>query len=295
LIEIRGVHKSFKEKEVLKDINLTINDGKVLGLCGINGAGKSTLLRIISGVYKADLGDVLIDNESSYDNEKVKKDVFFLPDEPYYDYNTTPKSIVKIYEALYNLDLDVYYKNIEHFKIPLNKKIIKFSKGMKRQVFISIAFAIKPKYLLLDEAFDGLDPFARMYFKREIVDMVSDNNTTVIIASHSLRELEDICDTFAIIDKNKIAASGELFESLDKIHKYQIAFSEKIDKDKFPPIYKTYHQDERIVRIVTNVSIEELNEKIKDLNPLFIDELNVNFEEMFNTVIEEGGYLEWKI
>ena len=292
MIEIRGVHKSFKEKEVLKDINLTINDGKVLGLCGINGAGKSTLLRIISGVYKADLGDVLIDNESSYDNEKVKKDVFFLPDEPYYDYNTTPKSIVKIYEALYNLDLDVYYKNIEHFKIPLNKKIIKFSKGMKRQVFISIAFAIKPKYLLLDEAFDGLDPFARMYFKREIVDMVSDNNTTVIIASHSLRELEDICDTFAIIDKNKIAASGELFESLDKIHKYQIAFSEKIDKDKFPPIYKTYHQDERIVRIVTNVSIEELNEKIKDLNPLFIDELNVNFEEMFNTVIEEGGYLE---
>ncbi len=292
MIEIRGVHKSFKEKEVLKDINLTINDGKVLGLCGINGAGKSTLLRIISGVYKADLGDVLIDNESSYDNEKVKKDVFFLPDEPYFDYNTTPKSIVKIYEALYNLDLDVYYKNIEHFKIPLNKKIIKFSKGMKRQVFISIAFAIKPKYLLLDEAFDGLDPFARMYFKREIVDMVSDNNTTVIIASHSLRELEDICDTFAIIDKNKIAASGELFESLDKIHKYQIAFSEKIDKDKFPPIYKTYHQDERIVRIVTNVSIEELNEKIKDLNPLFIDELNVNFEEMFNTVIEEGGYLE---
>ena len=292
MIEIRGVHKSFKEKEVLKDINLTINDGKVLGLCGINGAGKSTLLRIISGVYKADLGDVLIDNESSYDNEKVKKDVFFLPDEPYFDYNTTPKSIVKIYEALYNLDLDVYYKNIEHFKIPLNKKIIKFSKGMKRQVFISIAFAIKPKYLLLDEAFDGLDPFARMYFKREIVDMVSDNNTTVIIASHSLRELEDICDTFAIIDKNKIAASGELFESLDKIHKYQIAFSEKIDKDKFPPIYKTYHQDERIVRIVTNVSIDELNEKIKDLNPLFIDELNVNFEEMFNTVIEEGGYLE---
>ena len=292
MIEIRGVHKSFKEKEVLKDINLTINDGKVLGLCGINGAGKSTLLRIIGGVYKADSGDVLIDNESSFDNEKVKKDVFFLPDEPYYDYNTTPKSIVKIYEALYNLDLDVYYKNIEHFKIPLNKKIIKFSKGMKRQVFISIAFAIKPKYLLLDEAFDGLDPFARMYFKREIVDMVSDNNTTVIIASHSLRELEDICDTFAIIDKNKIAASGELFESLDKIHKYQIAFSEKIDKDKFPPIYKTYHQDERIVRIVTNVSIEELNEKIKDLNPLFIDELNVNFEEMFNTVIEEGGYLE---
>ncbi len=292
MIKINSVYKSFKDKEVLKDINLTINDGKVLGLCGINGAGKSTLLRIVSGVYTADSGEVLIDNENVYDNEKVKKDIFFLPDEPYYDYNSTPESIVKIYKAMYNLDLDVYFKNIEHFKIPLKKKIIKFSKGMKRQVFISIAFAIKPKYLILDEAFDGLDPFARLYFKREIVDMVEENNTTVIIASHSLRELEDICDTFAIIDKNKIAASGELFESLDKIHKYQIAFSEKIDKEQFPKVYKTYHQDERIVRIVTDISMEELETSLADLKPLFIDELSVNFEEMFNTVIEEGGYLE---
>ena len=292
MIKINSVYKSFKDKEVLKDINLTINDGKVLGLCGINGAGKSTLLRIVSGVYTADSGEVLIDNENVYDNEKVKKDIFFLPDEPYYDYNSTPESIVKIYKAMYNLDLDIYFKNIEHFKIPQKKKIIKFSKGMKRQVFISIAFAIKPKYLILDEAFDGLDPFARLYFKREIVDMVEENNTTVIIASHSLRELEDICDTFAIIDKNKIAASGEVFESLDKIHKYQIAFSEKIDKDDFPKVYKTYHQDERIVRIVTDISMEELENSLADLKPLFIDELSVNFEEMFNTVIEEGGYLE---
>ena len=185
MISINGVYKSFKEKDVLKDINLHIEDGKILGLCGINGAGKSTLLRIVSGVYQADSGNVLIDNENIYDNEKVKKELFFLPDEPYYDFNSTPKSIINIFEAMYKLDKEVYYQNIEHFKIPLNKKIIKFSKGMKRQVFISIAFAIKPKYLILDEAFDGLDPFARFYFKRQIVDMVSENNTTVIIAAHS--------------------------------------------------------------------------------------------------------------
>ena len=292
MISINGVYKSFKEKDVLKDINLHIEDGKILGLCGINGAGKSTLLRIVSGVYQADSGNVLIDNENIYDNEKVKKELFFLPDEPYYDFNSTPKSIINIFEAMYKLDKEVYYQNIEHFKIPLNKKIIKFSKGMKRQVFISIAFAIKPKYLILDEAFDGLDPFARLYFKRQIVDMVSENNTTVIIASHSLRELEDICDTFAIIDKNKIAASGELFDSLDKIHKYQIAFNEKIDINNFPKIYKTIHQDERIIRIITDKSLDELKVNLKDLNPLFIDELSINFEEMFNAVIEEGGYLE---
>lgn len=292
MIEINKVYKSFNEKEVLKDISLKIEDGKVLGLCGINGAGKSTLLRIISGVYMADSGEVLIDGKNIYDNDDVKKNLFFLPDEPFYDFNSTPKSIIKLYNAMYNLNLDIYYKNIEHFKIPLDKKIIKFSKGMKRQVFISIAFAIKPKYLILDEAFDGLDPLARMYFKKEIVDLVSDNLTTVIIASHSLRELEDICDTFAIIDKNKIAASGELFDSLDQIHKYQIAFDKIINKDDFPQIYKTFEQEERIIKIVTDLKIDELNEKIKDLNPLFIDELSVNFEEMFNTVIEEGGYLE---
>ena len=292
MISINGVYKSFKEKDVLKDINLHIEDGKILGLCGINGAGKSTLLRIVSGVYQADSGNVLIDNENIYDNEKVKKELFFLPDEPYYDFNSTPKSIINIFEAMYKLDKEVYYQNIEHFKIPLNKKIIKFSKGMKRQVFISIAFAIKPKYLILDEAFDGLDPFARLYFKRQIVDMVAENNTTVIIASHSLRELEDICDTFAIIDKNKIAASGELFDSLDKIHKYQIAFNEKMDINNFPKIYKTIHQDERIIRIITDKSLDELKANLKDLNPLFIDELSINFEEMFNAVIEEGGYLE---
>lgn len=292
MISINGVYKSFKEKDVLKDINLHIEDGKILGLCGINGAGKSTLLRIVSGVYQADSGNVLIDNENIYDNEKVKKELFFLPDEPYYDFNSTPKSIINIFEAMYKLDKEVYYQNIEHFEIPLNKKIIKFSKGMKRQVFISIAFAIKPKYLILDEAFDGLDPFARLYFKRQIVDMVSENNTTVIIASHSLRELEDICDTFAIIDKNKIAASGELFDSLDKIHKYQIAFNEKIDINNFPKIYKTIHQDERIIRIITDKSLDELKVNLKDLNPLFIDELSINFEEMFNAVIEEGGYLK---
>ncbi len=292
MIEIKDLCKSFKEKVVLKEINLKIPDGKVLGLCGINGAGKSTLLRIISGVYKADSGEVIIDGENAYDNEKIKESVYFLPDEPFYDLNSTPESLIKLYQSMYTLDIDTYFKHIDHFKIPRGKKINKFSKGMKRQMFISIAFAIKPKYLILDEAFDGLDPLARLYFKREIVDMVSDNNTTVIIASHSLRELEDICDSFAILDNNVIASSGELYDSLEKIHKYQIAFTEKIAKDQFPKVHKSYHQDERVIKIVTTKTIEELTADLKELNPVFIDELPVNFEEMFNAVIEEGGYLE---
>lgn len=292
MITFNNVCKSFGTKVVLKDVNLNIEEGKVLGLVGINGAGKSTLLRILCGVYQADSGEVLIDGKNLYDNEELKKDFYFLPDEPYFDNNSTPTSLFSLFKAMYDVNKDKYYEYLNYFKINPNLKINKFSKGMKRQTFISLALAIHPKYLVLDEAFDGLDPLARLKFKNEIAEMINTYNTSVIISSHSLRELEDICDNFALIDKNKIASSGNLDNKLEEKHKYQIAFMEKINKEDFPDIYKSYTEEGRIVKIVTNLSLEELNEKIKDLNPLFIDELNVDFEEMFETIVQEGGYLK---
>lgn len=294
MIEIDKLCKSFGEKVVLNNVDLKIDDGKVLGLVGINGAGKSTLLRILCGVYKSDSGSILVDGKESYDNEEVKKDFFFLPDDPYYDFNSTPNSILKLYEALYKVDRDKYFELLEHFKINPKLKINKFSKGMKRQTFISLALAIHPKYLVLDEAFDGLDPLARLKFKRELIDIIEDYNSTVIISSHSLRELEDICDSFALLDKNHIVSSGNLSEALEEIHKYQIAFPEAITKEAFPRIYKSFSSDGRVVKITTSLKYEEVEEKIKDLNPIFIDELSVDFEEMFEAVVEEGGYLAWK-
>lgn len=292
MISIENLYKSFGDKVVLSNINLKINEGQVLGLVGINGAGKSTLLRILCGVYKADDGKILVDGSELYENEKVKKDFFFLPDDPFYDSNSTPASILKLYLSLYNVSVDKYFEYLNFFKIDANSKMIKFSKGMKRQTFISLALAIHPKYLVLDEAFDGLDPLARLQFKREIIDMIENYNTSIIISSHSLRELEDICDSFALLDKNHIVLSGNLSDELGKIHKYQIAFSEKIEKDIFPNIYKTYSSDGRVIKIITNLNLEELEEKIKALNPIFIDELPIDFEEMFEAIVEEGGYLK---
>ena len=292
MISITNLCKSFGPKVVLANLNLQINDGQVLGLVGINGAGKSTLLRTLCGVYKADAGEILVDGEASYENEQVKKDFFFLPDEPFYDQNSTPASILSLYCSQYNVDKDKYYEYLEHFKINPKEKLNKFSKGMKRQTFISLALAIHPKYLVLDEAFDGLDPLARLIFKRELVDMISDYHSTVIISSHSLRELEDICDSFALLNNNHIVSNGNLNEALDELHKYQIAFKEVVTKDLFPNVYKTYSSDGRVVKIITSLTIDELNEKLKDLNPVFIDELPVDFEEMFEAVVEEGGYLK---
>ena len=292
MIEIKNLNKSFSEKLVLNDINLVIPTGKVFGLVGINGAGKSTLLRLISGVYKADSGSILINDETVYENEKVKKEIFFLPDEPYYGLHTTPKSLKDIYKAMYDLNEETYLNYIELFKLPLNKPMNKFSKGMKRQVFISLALSIKPKYLLLDEAFDGLDPLARLTFKRALIDLIDEKQTTIIISSHSLRELEDICDSYALLDNQKITSSGDIQESLNKYHKYQIAFENELSKENFDIDFISYSQDGRVIKVVVEEEYDEFSNKINKYNPLIIDEISIDFEELFMIEVESRGYLK---
>ena len=293
MIEIKNLCKSFKEKEVLKDINLKIEDGKVFGLVGINGAGKSTLVRLLCGVYKADNGSILIDGNEVYENEKVKKDIFFLPDEPYYSNNTTPLSLKDIYKVFYNLDEEKYLQYINSFQLPLKKSMNKFSKGMKRQVFISLALSIKPKYLLLDEALDGLDPLARLTFKRSLIDLIDECNSTIIISSHSLRELEDICDSYGLLDNKNISSSGEISEAIEKVHKYQIAFDKEMYEEDFDFEFKNFTKDRRIIKLVVKEDYEEFSKLISKYNPLLIDEIPIDFEELFIIEVESRGYLKW--
>ncbi len=292
MLEIKDLCKNFKDKEVLKNINLKIEDGKVFGLVGINGAGKSTLLRLLSGVYKADSGSILYDSEEVYENEKIKRNIFFLPDEPYYSNNTTPLSLKDIYKVFYNLDEKRYLDYINSFKLPLKKPMNKFSKGMKRQVFISLALSIKPKYLLLDEAFDGLDPLARLTFKRALIDLINDVNSTIIISSHSLRELEDICDSYGLLDNKEISSSGDISEEIEKLHKYQVAFEHEIYQEDLDFEIKSFSKDRRIVKIVVKEDYEEFTKLISKYNPLIIDEIPIDFEELFIIEVESRGYLK---
>ncbi len=292
MIEIIGLKKSFKDKEVLNNINLKIEDGKVFGLVGINGAGKSTLLRLLCGVYKADSGSILIDGKEVYENEKVKKDIFFLPDEPYYSNNTTPLSLKDIYKVFYNLDEEKYLQYINLFQLPLKKSMNKFSKGMKRQVFISLALAIKPKYLLLDEAFDGLDPLARLTFKRALIDLIDECNSTIIISSHSLRELEDICDSYGLLDNKNISSNGSIDEALTSVHKYQIAFEKEMSEEDFDIKFKTFNKDGRIIKVVVKEDYNEFSKLINKYNPLLVDEIPIDFEELFIIEVESRAYLK---
>ena len=293
MIKIVKLCKSYGKYQALKDVDLDIKDGSVMGLIGINGAGKSTLLRLISGVYDADSGSILFDDLSIKTNSEIKKDIFFLPDEPYYNIHDNAVTILNIYKEFYNLNEAVYYEYLRKFSIPLDKKLNNFSKGMKRQVFISLAFSIEPKYLLLDEAFDGLDPVARLIFKQGIVDLVESKETTVIISSHSLRELEDICDCYALIDNKTIAFSGDLIESLSTYHKYHVGFNIEPNKDDFDFEIVSYSQDKRIATFIVKMGIEEFKEKINKFEPLLIDEIRIDFEELFILEIQNRGYLKW--
>lgn len=294
MIQISNLSKCFGEQKVIDDLNLTIESNKIFGLVGINGAGKSTLLRLISGVYKADKGSILIDGEETFENEKIKKQMFFLPDEPYYAPNTTPYSLIDLYKTFYNFDQQEYLNYIKYFQLPLKKSMYNFSKGMKRQVFISLALAIKPKYLLLDEAFDGLDPLARLTFKRALISLVTNNDTTVIISSHSLRELEDICDSYGLIDNMSIISCGDIAEAINKFHKYQVAFENILKREDFDLEFVSYTQNSRIIKVVVKEDFEEFQNKISKYNPLLIDEIKIDFEELFIIEVESRGYINDK-
>lgn len=291
MIEIKNLYKSFGDKKVLEDVNLTIKEGSVLGLVGINGAGKSTLLRLINGVFEQDKGEILIDGKSVKDNPRLKKDMFFLPDEPYFTLYDTPSSIISVYQHFYDFDREKYLRYLTQFDIDDTKPMNNFSKGMKRRVFIAIAFSLKPKYLFLDEAFDGLDPLARLQCKKEIIDLVENNKSTIIISSHALRELEDICDCYAMIDNQKVTYSGDLIDSLSIYHKYNVGFENIVTKEDFPFEVISIEIDKRFVTIVTKLDYDTFKDKIAHLKPLLIDELRVDFEEMFILEVGNRGYL----
>lgn len=286
MIEIKELSKSFGLKQVLDDVTLQINEGQVFGLVGINGAGKSTLLRLISGVYKPDCGSVYVDGENVFDNPNAKSKIFFLPDEPFYGHKITPKNIIEEYKVYYDLNEKIYFDIINTFKLPLDKSMFNFSKGMKRQVFIALAIAIRPKYLLLDEAFDGLDPLARMCVKNYLLDLTK-NGSTVIISSHSLRELSDICSSYGLIDNKKIGFSYVEGEMLS-YHKYQVAFKEEPQEENFKFEYLKYAQTKRIVEFLTYSDLEKFTNELAPYNPLIIDEVNVDFEERFVLEVKAG-------
>ena len=288
MIEIKGLGKSYGPKKVLEKVNLTVPDASVFGLVGINGAGKTTLLRMMADVLRPDEGTVEYDGENIAGNAKKRKELFFLPDDPYYAAGTTVEKLVELYKSFYSFDDELFSRYEKLFSLERRTPIRNFSKGMKRQAFAALALATRPKYLLLDEAFDGLDPLARLELKRGIISL---EGTTAVISSHSLRELEDICSGFALLDGGAVADAGDLSETLERVHKFQAAFDEPVPRERFPFECLSFESEGRVVRFVVRGEREEIVSALKALSPIFVEEIKVDFEELFLCEVRSRGYL----
>ena len=289
MLKINGLSKSFGNKKVLDHLDLEVGQGSIFGLVGVNGAGKSTLLRLVAGIYQADEGNVEFEGLDTYKYEKVREEIFFVNDDPYYPMAANIRSLKEFYASYYRFNEEAYSKTLKLFDLDENKPINSFSKGMKRQTLLLFALAIKPKLLLLDEAFDGLDPIVRYNLRKALYDFIQEGDASIIISSHNLKELEDICDSYGILDKGRIETYGDLLESKQNINKYQLAFKEAIDESFFEQ-FDVLHMNKEgsVYSLVIKGDKEKTIEKLSELHPLILDTLAVNFEELF-IYEHEGG------
>ena len=274
---------------ILEDVNIRVPDGKVLGLVGTNGSGKSTLLRLMSGVYVPDSGSVLYDGKNAND-PRVREDVFFLPDDPFYAGQTTGKGIFDTYLTFYpNLDRALYRQLLERFKLDENAHQRNFSKGMRRQFYIALALSARPKYLLLDEAFDGLDAFTKKTVIEEINRAVEENGSTVVISSHALSELETFCDLYALIDNHTVSSQGSLEEHAAKYCRFRLAFTEAPDELAFSNLaVRDIEMKGKFVTVTIEGDSETAYAELLKLNPAVIEQEKLTFEDIFITDVKGG-------
>lgn len=213
MIAVKGITKKFDNFVAVDQIDFEMREGMVFGLIGTNGAGKSTLLRMISGVSRADEGEILIDELPVYDNPAAKEKVFFIADEPYFFAHANAVDMEKYYAMVYKtFNKDEFYKLMTQFGLEAKRKIGTYSKGMKKQLAFILGLSARTDYLLCDETFDGLDPVMRQAIKSLLAKEMGERGLTPVIASHNLRELEDICDTVGLLHKGGVLLSKDLDE-----------------------------------------------------------------------------------
>jgi len=227
MISIKQVTKNFKEVVAVNNLSIDIGSG-IVGLVGQNGAGKSTLLRLISGVLYPSDGVITINGKEALSKE-AKRDVFFLPDNPYALLRSNVKDVVDLYSNFYKIDIECFNRLLAKFKLPLNRRVTNFSKGMKRQLFVALALSIQVPILLLDEAFDGLDPLAMDVIKEEIINLNSEGKT-IVISSHNISALERLVDRFIILYKGVLRSDGSNEHLGENFLKYQGVFNNPLSE-----------------------------------------------------------------
>ena len=292
MIKIENLSKKYDKENIIDNLNCEVKDGCIYGLVGSNGAGKSTLLRLINGIFLADSGSILIDGEEVFENEKIKQELVFVPDDLFFYPGYTLMDTAKYYEAMYKkFDMEYLKKLAGILKLDLNKKISTFSKGMKRQCALICALSTKAKYMFFDETFDGLDPVIRNTMKKIMASLMEENNTTIIMTSHNLRELEDICDNLGLLHKGGILFESDIDSIKTSMYKVQISLKENFSKDRFNDLEViNFKKVGSVATLIINDKKNDAKSKLEKLNPVILDYLPLTLEEVFIYEMEALGY-----
>ena len=287
MIEVKNVTKSFDGFRALDGLNITVPRGAVYGLVGPNGAGNSTVIRHLAGIYRQDAGEVLVDGAPVFDNPAVKSRIAYIPDDIFYYTQATIRDMMRFTRDLYpGFDTDCFEKLGEAFPLNPKRLVRKLSKGQQKQVAFWLALAQRPEIVILDEPVDGLDPVMRRQVWSLLLADVAERGTTVLVSSHNLRELEDVCDHVGIMDHGKMLLERSLSELQDNVVKIQLAFAQET---ALPADLEILHRSEtgRLQQLILRGKPDVLSARLAALDPLFLDVLPLSLEEIF--IYELGG------
>lgn len=289
MIRVENLQKKFGDFYALTGVNMHVPKGSVYGLVGPNGAGKTTLLNHIVGVYKQDGGSLTVDGAPVYENEKTKQKIASIADDWFF-YNTfSLKEMATLFESLYpTFDRERYQKIVALLKLDETKQLRRLSKGMKKQAAFCIMLSVRPEVLVLDEPLDGLDPVMRKQILNLVINDVAEREMTVLVSSHNLRELEDICDRVGIIHKGEMIMEKALDDLKGNVHKYQLLAEDAVyqklaDREDVLHIQKTGS----VTVLIAKGEAEDLDKEFQALSPALCERIGLTLEEIF--IYELGG------
>ena len=288
MIEVQNLTKSFSGFQALSGASLTVPAGSIYGLVGPNGAGKSTLIRHLTGIYRQDSGEALLDGAPIYENPDAKVRIATIPDDWYFFPQANARDMMHFYKGIYpKFDTERYEALKEAFSIDEKASIRRLSKGMQKQVAFWLALCCMPDYLILDEPVDGLDPVMRRQVWSLVLGDVAQRGTTVLVSSHNLRELEDVCDHVGIMDHGKVLLERSLAQLQDTTVKLQVVFRE--DREAPPPEIPVLHASRigRVHTLIMRMSAQEAEARLAAYDPLLVDAVPLTLEEIF--IYELGG------
>ena len=290
MIQVNNVIKEFDGFRALDGVNMHVKKGAIYGLVGPNGAGKSTIIRHLTGVYRQDAGEVFVNGKEVFENRLVKEKIAYIPDELFYFLQADTLEMMKYYEGLYpTFDREMFFILKEYFPtIDLKRNIRRLSKGMQKQVAFWLAICCKPEVLILDEPVDGLDPVMRRQIWSILMAEVAEREMTVVVSSHNLRELEDVCDHVGIMNKGKVIIERSLSDLQGNVSKIQVACEGEVPA--LPEGFKVLHKSNigRVHTLIVRGNPDEAVAHItKDAQKSIVDVLPLSLEEIF--IYEMGG------